>query len=104
MSALISTVWVHNDEKGEPGASSFGPEDEVPEWAARQMGAHCFEGGVHPYGDAESADDGAIPRKAGKGSSLEAWQKYAKANDFEVGDASRDEIIAALEADGIPTE
>lgn len=102
MGALVSTVWVHNDEKGTPNASSFGPDDEVPEWAARQMGAHCFEDGEHPFPDAPDA--GGIPPKAGKGSGLEAWQKYAKTNGFEVGDAGRDEIIAALDAEGIPTE
>lgn len=46
MSALVSHVHVFDDEGD---THVFGPEDDVPEWAARKMGAHCFEDGEHPY-------------------------------------------------------
>lgn len=103
---LVSYVHVQ-DERGTSAA--FGPDDEVPEWAARKMGAHCFEGGVHPLGaEAEQDDDGDAagpPPKAGRGSSAAAWADYAKAHDVDVpDDAGRDEIIAALQAADVPTE
>lgn len=53
---------------------------------------------------AEAASDGPPP-KAGRGSGKEAWAAYAEAKDVEFdADASRDEIIAAVEAAGVPTE
>ena len=38
-SDLVSTVWV-KDENSNP--VSFAPGDDVPEWARKQMGDHCF--------------------------------------------------------------
>lgn len=57
----------------------------------------------------ETVDDdpepGGIPPKSGKGSGVPAWRAYADANGFETDDdVTRDEIIAALTAAGIPTE
>lgn len=46
-----------------------------------------------------------MPRRAGPGSAKDRWLAYAAANEVEVDpEASREEIIAALEAYGIPTE
>lgn len=42
MRRLNSTVWVH-DPQMRP--VSFGPGDDVPDWAAKQMGDHCFTDG-----------------------------------------------------------
>ena len=39
MADLVSTVWVR-DENDNPVA--FGPGDEIPDWARKQMGDHCF--------------------------------------------------------------
>jgi hypothetical protein len=51
MSDLVSHVHVF-DEHGEPAV--FSPEDdEIPEWAASQMGAHCFTDGKHPFPDSD---------------------------------------------------
>ncbi len=36
---LISTVWVR-DENSYP--VMFQPGDTIPDWARKQMGAHCF--------------------------------------------------------------
>lgn len=53
----------------------------------------------------EQTDPPAPPAKVGPGSSAEAWRTYAKAVGVEVpSDADRAAVIAALEADGKPTE
>lgn len=45
------------------------------------------------------------PPKAGKGSGEDAWRTYADAVGVEVpADASRDDVIAAIETAGKPTE
>lgn len=55
-----------------------------------------------------SSDPGAsfeIPPKGGAGSGKEAWADYAAERGVEVDeDATRDEIVAALDAAGVPTE
>jgi hypothetical protein len=113
MSRLVSRVHVP-DENGL--WHGFGPEDEVPEWAARQMGAHCFEDGDHPYAAAaESPDDGssddgdgsedAPPPKGGPGSGVDAWRAYAAKKGVKVeDDANRDDVIAALQSAGHPVD
>lgn len=100
---LVSSVYVL-DDKG--AGRVFGPGDDVPKWAALKMGAHCFEGGVHPYpgGGAAAAVEGP-PAKAGPGSSKAAWLAYAAGHGVELdGEPSREDIIAALDAAGIATE
>lgn len=44
------------------------------------------------------------PPRSGKGSSDENWTAYARAHNVEITDAmSRREVIAAVEAAGLPT-
>jgi hypothetical protein len=75
----------------------YGPDDEVPPEIAKQIGEHAWE-------PEESKTDGP-PAKAGKGSSKEAWVAYAEASGVAVPDgASREEIVAALDDAGVPTE
>lgn len=50
----VGTVWVHGEKTSEPVA--FAEGDEVPAWAAKQMGDHCFED-VQDEGD-EAGDAG----------------------------------------------
>lgn len=64
-----------------------------------------------PKGDGDGPKDGeqsepvTVPPKAGAGASAEAWRNYAKSIEVEVADdASRDAVIAAVEAAGKPTE
>lgn len=97
---LVSYVYVTNDRGA---AEVFGPDDAVPQWAAEKMGAHCWEGGEHPSsGEAEKSGP---PPKSGRGSSLEAWQEYAAAHDVDVESAqNRDDVVAALDQAGVPTE
>ena len=46
-----------------------------------------------------------VPPKSGKGSSADEWRMYATHRHVDVAeDASRDDIIAAIEAAGFPTE
>lgn len=46
-----------------------------------------------------------LPPKSGRGSSDDAWRTYAGNNGVEVADdAKRDDIIAALNEAGVPTE
>jgi hypothetical protein len=53
---------------------------------------------------ATSAPSG-IPPKGGAGSGRDAWAQYAAQHDVQVEeDATRDDIVEALEAAGIPTE
>jgi hypothetical protein len=77
----------------------FGPDDELPEHIARQIGAHAFEGGVHPFaGKDDDREPGVEPPRTGKGSSRDAWVAFATETghgDLAEGN-SRDELIQAL--------
>jgi hypothetical protein len=114
MAAARRRLAVYVTVAGRPGDSAgfatFGPDDEVPAWAAEQMGEHVWEKSsdaeAKAKADAEAkakADAEAIPAKAGAGSSKDAWAAYAAAHDVTVDEnASRDDIIAACEAAGVP--
>lgn len=114
---LNTYVHVHVD-----GISTvYGPEDKIPgAVAALITNPHVWEGAEEeqeveeataPAATEESAEEsdapdaGKIPPKSGRGSGLPAWRDYADKNGFETDDdVTREEIIAALEAAGIPTE
>lgn len=67
--------------------------EDVPDWAKDQVGDHLIDG------SSDSFDDSGLPPKAGRGSGLEAWQKYADDNGITYAEgATRDDIIAAVEA------
>lgn len=78
----------------------FGPDDEVPEWAARQIGAHAWEDGEHPFPDeagSQSREAGSPPPKAGPGSGTDQWAAYAAEQGVDVTEgAKREEIVQAL--------
>ena len=59
--------------------------------------AGLFKDGDHLWSD--------VPTRSGAGSGREAWVAYAEQSGvtFE-DDATRDEIVAALDAAGVPTE
>jgi hypothetical protein len=116
MAKLTGTVHVHRVEKNEQGREYvaetrvFGPDDKVPaEWAKLITNPAAWDGGEPPKsadagdGDAPASadepDGGGEPPRSGKGSSTEAWQKYAASLGVEVPeDASRDDIVAAVDA------
>jgi hypothetical protein len=96
---LATHVWVQQkDGRGNVVQSAwFGPDDDLPDWAEAAI--------THDkaYVD-ESGSDGPPP-KAGRGSGLDAWKAYASVHEVEVPDgASKDDVIAALESAGVPTE
>lgn len=112
MSKTLATAVHITDESGI--VHSFLPGTKPPKWAREKI--------TNPKAWAEESSDetveepaeqpdageepsGSIPPKSGRGSSAEAWRAYAESNDFDVDDdVSRDDIIAALAANGIPTE
>lgn len=81
------------------------------------VGGRFFESGSTPpkeyadqitnpnaWGESGDTPDGP-PAKAGRGSGREAWAAYADDHDVAYDDdASRDDLIAAVEAAGAPTE
>lgn len=102
----------------------FGPDDQVPDWAAEKItNPAAWDGDAPADGpsdeqdaptdeppddedgpaDGDAPDDGPPPQ-SGRGGGRAAWAAYAAANDVEVADgATRDDIIAALNAAGVPT-
>lgn len=101
---------------------SFPPgSTDYPDWAAKKMGPHCFEGGEDLFNEdgflqAVIHHDAVIPEprggsgdgpppRAGKGSGEDKWRAYAEANGVDVsGVDGRDEIIGACEDAGVPVE
>lgn len=106
MAALVTHVSLRDDVGN---VVSFGPGDDVPEWAQRRItNPRVWEGGEAPFPaggeDDDDAGDGPPP-KSGKGSGVRAWRKYAADNGVDVEGLSEPETIwAALEARGVPTE
>lgn len=117
MARLNTFVHVRDDEGLD---HAFGPSDVVPAWAQEKItnpDVWASEG-VEPAAATAvptekdqkpstegSGTPGPVPPKSGKGSGVAAWKTYATDKGFEFDDdVTREEIIAALEADGIPTE
>lgn len=75
---------------GEPGSGQgfavFGPDDDVPEWAAKQIGDHA-------WADGADAGDGPPAKSANKAE----WVAYAVAQGADEADAeasTKDDLIA----------
>jgi hypothetical protein len=87
-----------------PGSGTviFLPEgSDLPEWAEALVGDHVLTAQT-VAADTVTAEP---PPKAGPGSSRARWVEYAAANGIAVtDDETRDEIIAACEAAGVPTD
>lgn len=113
---LTANVILAHPETGEPVIFEEG--HEVPDWAADLITTPGLLGGGVADAAAPSAeipgtdpdddegDSGApLPPKKGPKATVAAWAAYARAQGFEADDdATRAEIIAALESEGIPTE
>lgn len=95
---LIGYVPIHNSD----GTTSwFGPGDDVPDWAAAQIGDHAFE--AEDVADVPQVAEVPVPPHSGKGSGVAAWATYAAAHGIEFDDdASKEDIIAALVAADVP--
>lgn len=106
---LAGFVAVYKDDGS---VHYFGPDDTVPSWAEKKItNPVAWADGIvadpAPSGESDypAIETPAIPKKSGRGSGLEAWQEYATASGFEYeDDATRDDLIEALAAEGIPTE
>ncbi|MDN4616414.1 hypothetical protein P5G50_18355 [Leifsonia sp. F6_8S_P_1B] len=110
MAELKSTVHVY-DEHGVP--QIFGPGDTVPAWAQKLItNPNAWAGESRPIKAAPAADKPAevkppseVPPKSGPRATVDAWLSYAAAHQVAVeDDATRKDIIAALDAAGVPTE
>ncbi|MEV3855056.1 hypothetical protein AB0J38_12105 [Streptomyces sp. NPDC050095] len=103
---LVAHVHVR-DEDGRTVA--FGPGDEVPAWAVRQITNPRAWGTGEPGSTSRLivsapmvADDVAAPPRSGRGSGVEAWRAFAERLGVDVGrDASREDVIEACEAAGV---
>lgn len=94
---LASYVHVLNPDTD--ATESFGPDDQVPDWAARLItNPKAWAGGQPPELEPKSK----VPtRRQG----AKVWAGYAKDNGVDVAeDAERDDIIAALEKAGVPVQ
>lgn len=123
MAELISYVHVY-DEHGD--VHVFGPGVTVPAWAkAKITNPKAWSAGgsdevtgngpePEPEGtpedsvgapDDEVTSNADIPAKSGPKATVDAWLAYAGQHGVTVPeDATRKDIIAAIEAAGIPTE
>ena len=97
---LAYTVDVKDLKTGE--AKTFGPEDELPEWAVEQI---TFEGayvpGTKPEKQEEPVFDPAVDLSADELPALKNDQlkSYADAHGVQVAaSAKKDELIAAITA------
>ena len=99
MGSLIGNTVLTHPETGTPVSLLKG--QEIPDWAEGLVGDHLMVGNGS---DAAATASGTVtpdqkPPTSGKGSGLEAWQKYATDNGIAYPeDANRDEIIAAVDA------
>lgn len=95
------TTYVHAVERDDNGTTlqsgTFGPGDDVPGWARKAItNPDVWDGQDDEPSEPERL---SRPTKAGPGSSEKAWRAYAAQENVTVADgASRDEIIAAVEA------
>ncbi|WP_432050305.1 hypothetical protein [Verrucosispora sp. NA02020] len=87
------------------------PEDELARLQARINALKAaVDAGASPGQGVDSAGDPGEgepvpPPKGGPGSGAPAWRAYAAANDVDVEpDASREDVIAALDEAGVRTE
>lgn len=85
------------------GGSLFSPDDKIPAELAKQI----TNPKVHGEDSTEptpAPEVGAVPPRSGAGSARDAWAVYAANNGVEVdAEASREDIIAALDTAGVPT-
>ena len=83
-------------------AHVFGPDDEIPDWAAARItnpNAWAEPPGDGPGASQQPAVGHDRPPKVGAGSSREDWAAYATANSIEFpAEANKADIIAAVEA------
>ena len=93
----------------------YGPGDTVPKSVAKLIGnPYVWAAGEGvPEPEEETSEEETseevvtlpIPPKGGPAATRDAWIAYAKSKGFEAdADATRKDVIAALDAAGVPTE
>lgn len=95
---LVSTVYVHEEDGT---YKVYGPDDDVPADVAKRINNPKAWGASETADESVSddADESGLPPKGGQGSGVDAWLAYADAEGIDVPeDASRDDVIAAVEA------
>lgn len=71
---------------------------DVPRWAAKQVGDHLVDKKAGTDSGSSSGDN-AEPPRGGEGATEEAWREYATGLGIEVPeDAGRDDIVALVDA------
>lgn len=106
---LIANVYVDGVLYGPAGKS---PSKDVAEritnpkaWAGKADSASGGDSGSGDGSGSGSGEGSGIPPKGGAGSGRDAWKAYADKLSVAVDDdASRDDIVAAIESAGHPTE
>ena len=94
MRRLIRNVFVGGSWYG----PAYGNADRVPAEVAEQIGGLAWEAQAAPE-VIPAAVPGQAPPRAGRGSGRDAWAAYAASRGVDVpGDASREDIIAAVDA------
>jgi hypothetical protein len=92
-------VWADNRVPARKAPPAPAQDDEVARLKARIAELEQIQ--------AETGDtsESKVPPRQGPGSGADKWRAYAKSVEVQVGDdASRDDVIAALEAAGKPTK
>lgn len=128
MPKLIDNTVVVHPKTGSPVL--LAATGELPDWAVGLVGDHLLDGTpAKPARSAREDDEVArlkariaeleqaqaaadapgseskVPPRQGPGSGADKWRAYAKSVGVEVGeDASRDDVIVALEAASKPTK
>lgn len=112
VAAMISNpdVW---DGKPPPGAGSgvkaqpMSPvvTSDAAKVTAERDAALAEIAALKAGGGTSDGSDGGVPPRGGAGSGKDAWSAYAASKGVDVdAEASRDDIIAALDDAGVPTE
>lgn len=112
----MAGLTVHVAVRDDHGVThSFGPGQDVPEWAARQItnpkvwdsvpDVEEIDGGQGGGEGNPSGGGDEPPPLAGPGSGRDPWATYASQHGVEVGeDDKRDEIVAKLREAGVRVE
>lgn len=98
MAKLTANVAVRHPDTGAVEVLLEG--SDLPSWAADLVGDHVLDGRVSGEGGGDDP-----PPKGGPGSGRDAWAAYAAEHKVDVpADATREDIVSALDAADVPTE
>lgn len=98
---LVATVHVPDETNT---YVAFSPGDDVPEWALKKMGAHCFEDRIHPLqGSAEDKEEDGWASRSLDELKGEVENRNADRDEEDRivvgGRKNKHDYVAAIEAD-----